>query len=323
MVALLPAVAALLLCGCRASEQQPSDLRYAGPIVDTHDHLQGLEFLQDTFNAMDAHQIRSIWLMGRGESRYRNSDTPGLATLEGNNDLILSLARKYPERIKAFPRIRPLKHENPNAAVDELIERGAAGIKLHFGSKPPSSSRPKAADEPYMALYKHCEINDILLMIHLEEQAQPGQIEAIAAACPNLRLIICHLGHAPQNPELWHGLLARHPNLYTDFSFGFEKTYADRAVKLSQHAARWREVVLAHPDQFLYGTDMVIGPRGVRSRQWIEGRFRAYRNLLELSKFHDTLVSEKRTYELDLVGLNLPQDVLRKIYWDNPHKLIP
>ena len=317
------AVAVLaLLAGCSGNKPSPAPLAYQGSIVDTHEHLQSTDQLDDMFAGMEANNIVSIWLMGRGDRFYKDTDRPELATLKGNNDLILDLADKYPHRIEAFPRIRPRREQDPLKAVDDLVARGAAGIKLHFGSNPPKPGRPYASDEPYLGLYKHCETKGILVMIHLEEHAQPGRIDRIAAACPDLKLIVCHVGHIPENPDLWDDLLTRHGNLYTEFSFGFEKTYADRAVKLSGHSARWREVVLAHPGRFLYGTDMVIGPGSNRTGEWIEGRFRIYRYMLELGRFHDTLVSTKRTYELDVEGLHLPQEVLRSIYWDNPRKLV-
>jgi predicted TIM-barrel fold metal-dependent hydrolase len=119
--------------------------------------------------------------------------------------------------------------------------------------------------------------------------------------------IAAHLGNDGEDLQQTSQLLQEHPNVVVEI--------ASRISELGRQPYSAREFMIRHADRILFGTD---GP-------WPEQRYRYYWRFLEtLDEYFP--YSEKpfppqgfwRIY-----GINLPDDVLRKIYYQNAARLIP
>jgi predicted TIM-barrel fold metal-dependent hydrolase len=132
------------------------------------------------------------------------------------------------------------------------------------------------------------------------------------------------LAHFAAQPEI-HRLdnLARWFDTYPNFNIDTSSArWMSR--ELSKDSKKAREFFIKYQDRIHFGTDCVSwGPE----RNYYEGRYLALRLLLESDgenmplPFTDSdTVDSGGTF---INGLNLPDSVLRKLYWDNVHKFYP
>lgn len=124
---------------------------------------------------------------------------------------------------------------------------------------------------------------------------------------PQTIFIGAHLGGNPEDLAAVADWLQRLPNFYVEFS--------SRIAELGRQPFTAREFFLQYQDRILFGTD---GP-------WPEERLTYYWRFLET---HDEYFrySEKRPPPQGLwriYGLKLPDDVLKKVYFENAVKLLP
>lgn len=118
----------------------------------------------------------------------------------------------------------------------------------------------------------------------------------------NTTFIACHLANCSYDLGKVAGLLDLYPNLYLDFSARFSEICAiPRAAKA---------FMIKYQDRLLYGTDMG------RSETMYKTTFR----LLETSDEH--IYSDLFSYHWPLSALDLPAEVLEKLYNSNAKKVL-
>ena len=119
--------------------------------------------------------------------------------------------------------------------------------------------------------------------------------------------IAAHFGNDAENLKELADWLDQYPNLFVEFS--------SRINELGRQPFSARQFFETYQDRILFGTD---GP-------WPEERLRIYWRFLET---HDQyfLYSEKIPQpqgDWRIYGLNLSQDILKKIYSENAIRVIP
>src|SRR5262249_47031551 len=132
---------------------------------------------------------------------------------------------------------------------------------------------------------------------------------------PDVTWIGAHMGGDPEHPDHLEELIERYPNLRFDTS-----ATKWQAREVSPRRDAIRALICRHPDRFLFGSDLVTRHQLVRehyvSRYWVQ------RTLWESewegrSPIADAdfvpAVGEPNTPLLR--GLNLPLDVLEKVYY--------
>ena len=96
------------------------------------------------------------------------------------------------------------------------------------------------------------------------------------------------------------------------------------ARELSKDPKKAREFMLRYSDRVLFGTDVSAG-RG--ERDYFSGRYLAQRILWETVERDTPLpIPDADTVNIGgtfINGLDLPLDVLRKLYWENANRLYP
>lgn len=124
---------------------------------------------------------------------------------------------------------------------------------------------------------------------------------------PKTNFIGAHIANNPEDLAAVSTWLAKYPNLYVEL--------ASRIGELGRQPYSARDFLVRHADQVLFGTD---GP-------WPEKRIRLYWRFLETRDEYFPY-SEKEFPPQGLwqiYGVHLPDEVLRKIYYQNAAKLIP
>ena len=124
---------------------------------------------------------------------------------------------------------------------------------------------------------------------------------------PKTTFIAAHFGNDAEDLEETSRLLSQYPNVVVEF--------ASRISELGRQPYTSRDFFVKHSDRILFGTD---GP-------WPEARYRSYWRFLE-TRDEYFAYSEKPVPPQGLwriYGIDLPAEVLEKIYFRNAERVIP
>lgn len=129
----------------------------------------------------------------------------------------------------------------------------------------------------------------------------------LLAKHPKTIFIGAHLASSEEDLARLAEWLKQYPNLYVDF--------ASRINELGRMPYTARKFLIAHADRVLFGTD---GP-------WEEERVQLYWRLLET--LDENFPYSEKPFPPQgfwrIYGVGLPDDVLRKIYYENATKIVP
>jgi predicted TIM-barrel fold metal-dependent hydrolase len=135
------------------------------------------------------------------------------------NEYISQYANAHPDKIIGFGAIDPAT-DPIEETLHEILNLKLRGVKLG-----PIYQNIHPTDSSLMRVYAFCETHRLPIMIHQGatfvrtgplKYAFPIQLEDVAIAFPELRLIIAHLGHPWVTETLV--LIRKHPHVYSDIS---------------------------------------------------------------------------------------------------------
>jgi predicted TIM-barrel fold metal-dependent hydrolase len=224
-------------------------------------------------------------------------------------------------------------------------ERGACGVKIfkQFGLeyKNPDGSLVKIDDPRWDGIWAACGELGLPVLIHVADPAAffqpinernerweelhrrpewsfvgpqfPKREELLEALNrvierhPKTTFISAHVASNAEDLRAVGQWLDRYPNLYVEI--------ASRIAELGRQPFTARRFLLKYQDRVLFGTD---GP-------WPEERLRLYWRFLETEDEYFPY-SEKEFPPQgfwNIYGVNLPDDVLRKLYSENAERIVP
>jgi len=291
------------------------------PIIDVHEHLQTEQDAKRLLKAMDMLSISRCCLIASSHYTFTLNDKYGFERFKENNELLIQLRNRYPDRFSAFITIDPEDKGNLTL-VQDYVKRGADGIKLYLGhgagtGKGPFHSMP--LDDPRMLpIYKWAEQIQLPLLFHVNLIKYYDEFIRVMEANPLLKVCIPHFGlHKNTEKRLTRlaSIFSRYPNVYTDISFGHEDFHIEGFETLSKWRTRSKEFIDKHADRIMFGTDMVL--EKTKTREYIENTLRSYMQWIENKDF---CFFYKPDYPM--WGLHLSEESLRKIYWHTPRKFL-
>jgi predicted TIM-barrel fold metal-dependent hydrolase len=217
---------------------------YAGPLIDVHSHLPGLQVLPDLLAAMDRHRIARVALLGVGGIQKDD-----LAWIE-------AAARQHPDRV--IP-VAPVPDPTSAAAakrLDALLKtgrfRGAGEVHVHQASR---KIRRAADAPPFLALLDVVARHGLPLILH--DELSPGTTAELERGLAHNRQAPVVLAHAGSGePAAVAALLVRHENLHVDVSGMHFLRTPSLATESGPLRAPWRELLVAHPERILAGLDV-------------------------------------------------------------------
>ena len=154
--------------------------------------------------------------------------------------------------------------------------------------------------------------------VYTSKERDLRELEGVLKRHGSMKLQIAHFGAQSEIHRLDN--LARWFDTYPNFNID---TSSARWVsrELSKDPKKAREFIIKYQDRIVFGTDCVTWRP---ERDYYEGRYLALRLLLETAAKHEPLpfidADTVDTGGTFINGLDLPQSVLRKIYWDNVHQ---
>lgn len=133
-----------------------------------------------------------------------------------------------------------------------------------------------------------------------------GQFERVVERHPEVTFVLAHLGNRTDDLREADRLLDRHPNLFMDISA--------RVSELGRQPRAAREFFITYQDRLLFGTD---GNPDVAV-------YRVYFRFLETSDeyFEYPFWPAFNYGRWKISGIDLPDEVLRKLYHDNAAKIL-
>ena len=234
------------------------------------------------------------------------------------NSLIKKAKESYPDQVIPFCTI---DEADPQAAelVEQYILEGAMGLKL-IGGHPNFYDEPLNSENMYKVYQKAAEYKVPVLLhgsiINIPELKD--QLDQVYGDFPEVTFI-----HAHYCSTIMRGidldqcaeLLDKHPNLYIDLSMGGGIARYHKYLK--QDLQKIKDFVLKYQDRILFGSDIIL--RSKRNDfDWLYERIRCDIDL------HQKVEYTCEFGESDWVhqGFNLDEEVLRKLYYENPKKVL-
>lgn len=279
-------VGAALLSGSllprRARAQSSSTpAPYAGPIFDAHlhynDDAQAPHPLADVLGRMQRSGVRAIVANSRPNDGTQTLASAREATRAAGVQVV-PFIRLYRNRADytgwfADPTIASM--------VDRLLDEGTpAGPYRGLGEFHLYDSAN--ADGPVARqLMRLAQQRRLAVLAHVDDVA----IERLMAHAPEATLIWAHTGIGGVPEARVADLLRRHPTLRGELSYRPGLTDGTRL------SPAWRDLLGAHPERFLVGSDT-----------WVNQRW----------AYYEALMAEARSWLADL-----PPAVARRVAWDN------
>ncbi len=307
------------------------------PLIDVHNHRRldpRPEDLAEMVAEMDALNMKVLVnLSGRN----------GAALKEG----IRKTKGKYPSRFVVFANIdftgidEPGYGERAARQLEEDVRNGAQGLKIFksFGLTltDKNGQRIHVDDPRFDPVFKKCAELAIPVLIHTGEprsffdehdrfnerwlelkqfpsRARPAGMypswqevmseqHNLFARHPKTIFISAHLGWMGNDLESLGKLLDRLPNVYTEV--------AAVVAELGRQPKFAREWFIKYQDRVMFGKD---------TYQPVE--YHTYFRIFETSDEYFDYFRKRHAF-WKMYGLNLPDDVLKKLYYKNALKLIP
>ncbi|MCX7012098.1 MAG: amidohydrolase family protein [Candidatus Sumerlaeota bacterium] len=277
--------------------------RYARPIIDAHAHLR-VDLLDDIVKVMDAFHIEKAVTLSMP------IPWADWTTEEG----AMALAKHLqPDRIIFFSTVDIKNADNPNfgeseaARIEECVRNGAQGIKMYYSARGHPFSWFNLGldvnDRRMLPIYAVCGELNIPLLVHLGgDEATIAQLIDAAKKRPKTNFIAAHAMGRGREPDFLAARLKDNPNLYIDTATVFARAGQQDEISAA------RKLFSQHAERVVFGTDPVMSI-------FRPGMIEKWRDL-KLPQGRNAMEGEDRG------GLNLPDDILDKVYSRNITRLV-
>ena len=306
------------------------------PIVNFDEHLFKVEHAAKYVAAARAVGIAKTVLVASPKYTIFGKGHDTKAGYDENFGEIAKAVERWPDHFIAFSSIYP---GDPGKL--EMLKRhhaaGAKGLKLYSGQpgfwEPERGLMPKGMDE----VLSYCESNGLPVLWHVRLSRYGEELEdKVLKRFPKLKVVLPHWGDVYRQKRGkptgdLSRLLDTYPGLYLDTSLGARKAMTDGLAKISRHREAFKALIESHPGQFVVGMDVLVTGNAEKSARWIGMVLQAHRDQLEKEEFRTEFASRWSRYRprqgaLDadglLRGLGLSPEILRKLYWETPAKLL-
>ncbi len=301
----------------------PPVARYAGPRIDAHVHVRPPDRMHTFLDVAEAYGVRTFVGIG---------DPATLAACRREyGDRVVGILRLTYEDIDEPERFRRRTADLLRRCVE--CER-IGGVKFWFKPAFNVTSGLYWDDSRLDPLFDLMVELRLVALIHIADPdiwfrrdyadaARYGtknqtyeQLVNRMQRHPDLVVQAAHLAGHPEDLDHLAGLLEAHAGLLLDLS-----ATKWLARELSAQADRARQFVIRYADRLLWGTDLVVDRRQDMSADDYATRYYVHRHLWEgngwlPSPIHDSDAGG----EVMVAGLDLPEEVLEKIYRANAER---
>ncbi len=327
-------------------------------IIDTHEHIESMAKAEELLLAMDERGISQTILVPSPIETITLNGNQTFTHYWPNVEEILAISEAYPNRFIPFCTLNPAD-EKALKLFEKCHEMGGKGLKLYNGHSFYYETFGMALDAPEMdPIYAYAEENRLPILYHVNINNYGDELENILGRYPDLTVSIPHFMVSSRNLDKLRSFFDRHPNVYTDLSFGHEPFMAAGFRRISNDIEKYRAFIEEYANRFLFGADMVLTEIERKEQTYMETSLQCYRDILEKRRFKCDPVNNYYKTEADknveaakncrpvdgkycksrkekkesftrwyeetrtINGLNLSSDVLRKIYVENAERFL-
>jgi uncharacterized protein len=306
------------------------------PMIDIHSHHTRLtpEYVDKLIKEMDSMNLQVMVNLSGGSGEVLKQR---VAAMKG----------RYPDRFVIFANVdsqdlnEPGFGERAAARLEQDVKNGAQGLKIfkNFGMnmKYKSGERVKVDDPAWDPIWAMCAKLNIPVLIHIGEPAvffEPNdknnerwlelklhpdrarppekyplfetlitERNHMLAKNPKTKFILAHLGYHGNDLARLGKLFDQYPNAYVDI--------AAVLAELGRQPYTARDFLIKYQDRVVFGKDI-----------YAPSEYTYYFRVLET---RDDYIQYYRRYHAfwRLYGFYLPDEVLKKIYYQNSLKLVP
>ena len=316
------------------------------PVIDIHFHFHSLKNMntEELIKKMDACGIDKIVNLDGvievfekykidfkdkypnrfilfGQLKYWELDTPDFTKKQ--LELLNQMLHMGAQGLKVW-RDLGLKYKDRNGdlvpiddpRLDPIWNRaGELGIPvlIHSADPTPFFTPVDRFNERYEELTKYPDLS-FLGRDFPKKEALFAQRENLLKKHPQTIIIGAHMGEIPENLDYLGYLLDTYPNFYVDIS--------SRLPELGRQPFTARKFFIKYQDRILFGTDggYMLGTKELPAEKF----FGTYFEFLETSNeyFEYPLSDIYNQGRWRIYGLELPDEVLKKIYYKNAEKLL-
>jgi len=305
--------------------------KYYGPKFDAHVHLGSIEGIHNLIKFREEFNIKK---------------SVGIIWGNGYNEL----EAKFPDKfvLSKYFRSRQLFKVKPNLkltldSIEKIYQQGFPVVKFWFGPRVRDFVREQFKVDPpkiqlsdpfFKSIFAKLEELGLILLIHVsdpdlwyEKVYQPvsrygtkrehiDDFEEILSSFPNLKVQQAHFGSQPEDLENLARWFESYPNYYVDTS-----SARWMARELGMYPKKAREFFIKYSDRILFGTD-IVQDRNKPISDYYRTRYFTFQAILETSCWNIPLPfpDPENNNNTKINGLDLPLDVLKKIYWENANK---
>jgi predicted TIM-barrel fold metal-dependent hydrolase len=168
------------------------------------------------------------------------------------NDYVAALVRRAPEKLIGYLSVDPHAPD----ALEEMERQADLGLRGLKTSPIYQNYHPHATEA--LRMFKRAEELRLPVLIHQGatfprraplKYAHPEQLEDIALLCPDLHMVIAHLGHPWETETIV--LIRKHPHLYADISGLFYRPWQlYNSLRLALEYGVWGKLI--------FGTDYPV-----------------------------------------------------------------
>ncbi len=276
------------------------------PRVDAHMHIRKMDGIATMVKTMDEAGITiSVNLSGSREF-VKQAD---------------EIHKTWKGRILIAPGSYKTKDELwwSAADLDAFAKAGCAGLKVHsryfrgVGSEANIAKFRQQGKLGLPVLGFHIADPPEGQWLKPDRQARIDEALKVIEACPKTTFIMAHgfwLMNKDKDLDALSQYFDRYPNLYVDLSSVYQWWNSPDPT-----TEKLRAFILKYQDRLLYGTD---GNPDYSTKERLEN---SYRVLQERGQFERGFFAWKKKQKIP--GLELPLEVLNRIYWWNAARTIP
>jgi predicted TIM-barrel fold metal-dependent hydrolase len=260
-------LATLIACGWKPHE----DVSPTRERLDAHVHLvEGAT--DELLAALDRRGIAAAVVIASPHLDSRSGvalDEAGVLTgWRAANDRLLAETAAHRDRLYPFITVEPAQVEI--AELEAWFELGACGVKLYAGHQ---RLHARPLDDPgHDRLFDWLEAKRVPVLLHVNTVRYRDELANLLSEHPELELVCAHLCGSRTDLDRLAGLLHEFPRLRVDTSHGMGVHGVDGYMAIERERERLRAMILAEPERFLFGSDLVTthGPMGsvVTAGEW-------------------------------------------------------
>jgi predicted TIM-barrel fold metal-dependent hydrolase len=182
------------------------------------------------------------------------------------NDRVKEYVDKHPEKLIGFACLDPHEPDYLDEMEKCFLQDGFQGLKLA-----PIYQNFHPMDERMMPVYAFCEKRGIPMLVHQGttfprraplKYALPIQIEDVALAFPDLKIVVAHMGHPWVEDAVV--LIRKQPNVYADISALYYRPWQYyNALMLAQEYGTGHKLLMGSDYPFTTPVDTIASLRNV------------------------------------------------------------